>query len=600
MTQWHDLPGIALRDPHLTQGVSDEVGKVKAWFNASSVVFKGKRWMCYRTECKRWFLWSRINLVQLDSNFIPITGTNKVLEVHTRFDKWGAEDPRMFLFNGRMFVSYGDGYRMLLAELDENGNVIMETNLPGDQPDLNPPQDHDREKNWGFFEHDGRLMCQQDVAPTKTWEFDPKTWSVTDKMQVDWRWQSVYGMRVNGASPPVFHDGYLWRWVHTHRVEQLPEVRRAWWGKDLMKTGHRYYPFLMCFKPDAPYTPVAITEKPVFFSDWNALNIDAPTFYSVSYVGSSEREGDGWRLVLGENDCRIVTLHVPDKEALSSMVEIKTAPPRSIKSQKNNVLHFIWMQGEPPVADAKNIQTWRDLNPDWETMVWDDTSLTNIIATKAPAWNATWLALQQQRNAKPDDRALVAKASDLARLILLSIRWNGNQTWNAYADTDTTPHRALSDFLNDNTILGTGFGKTEKFSGMVTDRPWDSDQVDLIISQENLLTPRGDSVTNAVMLAKPGALAITAVLSAGQITRNRPTLEAFGPIMLRKTIEALKRTADGRRIEVLPFHYLVWNQTQMRTTRPEWTVCSHHNAFRWYQHGVKTTAAGATRSRNLV
>lgn len=600
LTQYHPLPGIVRRDLFLTGGPATSVGKVGAWFNASSVVFKGKRWMTYRTECKRWFLWSRINLVQLDQDFIPIPGTNKLLPVHTRFDGWGAEDPRMFVFKDRLFVSYGDGFRMLLAELDESGEVIMETNLPANEPDFNPPQDGPREKNWGFFEYDGRLFCQQDVAPTRTWEFNADSWEVVDKTQVDWRWRSVYGMRANGASPPVFHDGYLWRWIHTHRVEKLLIPRKAWWSHEIQHTAHRYYPFLMCFKPEPPFEPVAITAKPVFFSEWDAPNHDAPSHYSVSYVGSSERENDGWRLVLGENDSRIVTQHVPDQEALASMVEIKTAPPRTVKHQGRNVLHFIWMQGKPPEEDALHIQEWRTLNPDWETMVWDDVSLTAIISEKAPAWKATWTSLSIARAERPTDTSLVAKASDLARLILLSIRWNGSQTWNAYADTDTTPHRSLTDFLNDRELLGTGFGKTPVLSGLVSERPWDSDNVDLIVSQENLLTPKSDALTNAVMLARPGALAITAVLNAGHITRNKATLEAFGPTMLRKTVEALKRTADGSRIDVLPFHYLVWNQKQMRSGLPHWTVCSHHNAFRWYQSGVKTSNAGTTRKQILA
>jgi hypothetical protein len=121
----------------------------------------------------------------------------------------------------------------------------------------------------------------------------------------------------------------------------------------------------------------------------------------------------------------------------------------------------------------------------------------------------------------------------------------------------------------------------------------------MILTFENLMTPVHGYMTNAVMMARPGALAITAVLQAGMLTRGRPTLKAFGPIMLRQTVDGLKRTPDGRRIEILPYHYLVWNQEQMKMMRPKWTVCSHLNQFRWKQDGVRASNAGTGRIRTL-
>lgn len=242
---------------------------------------------------------------------------------------------------------------------------------------------------------------------------------------------------------------------------------------------------------------------------------------------------------------------------------------------------------------------WRSFNPDWHIHVWDQASLRQIIAEKAPVWIKPWDTLAEQIAGSPEDMALVAKASDLGRLILLSIRFNGEQAWNAYADTDTEPHRSLTDFLNDDTLYGANMGKTAVFKGQVSEKDWDSDKYDLILPQENLMTPVPGYITNAVMLARPGALAITAVLQAGLQTKNRPTLSAFGPIMLRHAVDALKRTPDGRRIDILPYHYLVWNQTQMQMIRPKWTVCSHLNHFRWKQEGVRASNAGAARKRIL-
>ncbi len=601
LTQRHPLPGIASRDPFLTMGLDPNPGQVLAWFNASSVVHEGKRWLVYRTECKRWFMWSRVNIVQLDHQMHPIPDTNRLLPLTTRFDGWGAEDPRIFTFKGQMYVSYGDGYRMMLAKLSNVGEIVRQGPVPSDVLDVNPPQAYPREKNWGFFEHDGRLFCQQDVAPTVTWEFDPETWKVVNKWEANWKWRSIFGPRFNGGSPPVFHDGYFWRWVHSHREEALPGNRPIWWSDKPITKANRYYPHLLCFSAQAPFEPVAISSKPIFYSPWEPISTTTPTWHSVAYVGSAEREADGWRIFYGENDCRIVTSHITDQEAHASLVEAPKPAPRKVKRPARNHLHFIWMQGEAllPDKDAAQIKLWRDMNPDWQVTVWDKTTLRAVIAEKAPAWTRAWDELAAQITSNPEDVSLIAKASDLGRLILLSIRFNGEQAWNAYADTDTVPHRALTDFLNDDNLYGANMGKTPMFSGQVSEKEWDSDNYDLILTQENLMTPVPGYVTNAVMLARPGAMAITAVLSAGMMTRNRPTLKAFGPIMLRQTVDALKRTPDGRRIEVLPYHYLVWNQSQMKMIRPKWTVCSHLNDFRWRQEGVRASNAGATRRRIL-
>ena len=595
LTQRHVLPGFALRDTYLTMGPDPNPGQVLAWFNASSVVHEGKRWMAYRTECKRWFMWSQISVVQIDHAMIPIPGTNRILKLQTRFDGWGAEDPRMFVYDGSMYVSYGDGYRMMLAQLDAAGDVVRCGAIPSDVLDKNHPTEHPREKNWGFFEFEGRLFCQQEVSPLVTWEFDPKTWRVINKWESRWRWTSAFGRRINGGAPPVLHDGLYWRWVHSHRNESMPNERKSWWSDKPVNSANRYYPHLMCFKAEPPFDPVAISQRPVFFAPWEHPDTVTPTWHSVAYVGSAEREKDGWRLFYGENDCRIVTAHFTDEEAHASLVEAPKSAPRALKRAAKNHLHFIWMQGvsEIPDADAARIRRWKDLNPDWQISQWDAKSLRAVIADKASSWLRPWdeLAAQIERN---NDVAMIAKASDLGRLILLSLRFNGEQAWNVYADTDTEPHRSLTDFFNDDTIYGGNMGKAPVFRGDISERAWDSDNYDLILTQENLMTSVPGYMTNAVMMARPGALAINAVLEAGVLTRNRPTLKAFGPIMLRQTIDALKRTPDGRRVDVLPYHYLVWNQDQMKMIRPNWTVCSHLNHFRWRQEGVRTTNAGVS------
>jgi hypothetical protein len=599
LTQRHPLPGIALRDSVWMTTDSPEPGKVLAWFNCSSITHKGKRWFVYRTECLRWFMWSRINLVQLDENFTPVPGTNVILPLHTRFDGWGAEDPRIFIFDGRMHIAYGDGYRMLLAELNDDGTVVRSMAIPADEVDQNPPHKFPREKNWGFFEFDGRLFCQYSVNPTVTFEFDGD-WKVINRWSQPWRWASDFGKTLHGGSSPVFHNNLLWRWVHCYRAEKLPFPRKSWWSDKLLHTGHRYYPHLICFSPEPPFAPVAHSALPVFHSEWEPKGAEGLCVYhSVAYVGSCERESNGWRLFYGENDCRVVTAWVPDETATKSMKVADKPKPKKTRPPQQNFLHFIWLQGEDKMfpEDAMNVQEWRNKNSDWTIQFWDDQSIPDIIRAKAVVWMPIWQELSELRANKPDDTALIAKASDLARLILLSIRFSAEQQWNVYADTDTRPNRPLTDFLNDDKLYGTNIAKRPFFTGVTAERDWDIDNFDFLIPEENLLNPLRGYLTNAVLMSRPGSSAITAILKAGVLTRRQPTLQAWGPIMLRKTIGALQRTGGGRRIFVLPFHYLVWNPAQMQEPQPAWSVCSHLNRFRWKQEGIRASVAGSARAK---
>lgn len=283
LTQFHELPGLSLRDPWFTMN-APEPGKVAIWLNNSSIAHKGKRWMSYRTECKRWFMWSKTSLVQLDENLVPIPGTNQMLRLHTRFDGWNAEDARLFVFDNRLHLSYGDGYRMLLAELSNEGEVVRSMAIPSNEPDLNPPHNFPREKNWGFFEYDGRLFCQYRVNPTITAEFN-EDWKVINKWETPWK----HATKLHGGSPPVFHDNLLWRWVHYHRSEQLPAPRCSAFNGKMMYAGNRYYPHLICFEPEPPFRPVSISEAPVFQTDWEPVNSDGPTPHSVAQVRSGGR-----------------------------------------------------------------------------------------------------------------------------------------------------------------------------------------------------------------------------------------------------------------------------------------------------------------------
>lgn len=588
-----DLPGIVLRDNFLTYG-EKEPGTVRCWLNGSSVVHKGKRWMAYRIEMKRWFMWSRICLVQLDEKWTPIPGTNKLLPLHTRFDGWGAEDPRLFVFRDKLHMAYGDGFRMLLAELTDKGEIKKSMYVPTEEKLQNPPYIFGREKNWGFFSLGDRLFAQQYGAPNTILEFHPVTWEIIDKWTHDWIWRSPHGAELHGGSSPVFHDGKLWRICHTYK--SIPKGDWLNWDGNVVKNllASRYSVFMMELEPEPPFYPVSISREPILWTDFGKFDEVSPTPHAVVFVGSKEREGDGWRLVYGENDIRIVTQRIPDSD-LEDRVPIRYQDTSDgVVSNSHNHLHFFWLQGEDnlPEEDKDRIQKWKTMNPDWQVNIWDRKLMGDLVS-QYPNCEKTWADLCTALDKFPNDRSIVAKVSDFSRLLILYTTHSYNQEWNIYADTDTVPLRSLTKFLRDEYLYGQFWEKFNDPKLNPAEKPWNWEDIDFAVSQENRIDARPFTVTNAVLMGRPKSPVIMDLIKKGIDRRWQPTLKAWGPSMLQENLENSVNQNKGWRTTILPYHYLVYNPGQHHNDpAPSWTLCHHLNSYRWETPGVKGTLTG--------
>jgi len=594
LTQKVDLPGIVWRDNFLRLGEA-EPGKVLCWLNGSSIVHKGKRWLAYRIEMKRWFLWSRICLVQLDKEWKPIPGTNRLLPLHTRFDGWGAEDPRLFILKNKLHIAYGDGYKMLLAQLTDSGELVKSKYVPTNEEFTITPTYAHREKNWGFFYVKNRLFAQQYCSPNTIIEFDPNTWETINTWTHEWVWRSPHGAELHGGSSPIFHNGKLWRFCHSHRFISRGEFYN-WWENKLHKDAQasRYSVFLMELEAEPPFYPVSISREPVLWTNFEPKETPSPTSAAVVFTGSMERDGDGWRLTYGENDCRIVTQRIPDSD-LEDRIRIHYKDPSVQRfSTIKNHLHFFWLQGEDqlPEVDKERIDEWKHKNLDWEVKVWDRGSIADLVS-RYPEFTKTWTDLTAALDKFPNDRSIVAKVSDFARLILLYHTHSHGQEWNVYADTDTVPLRSLTAFLDDDFIYGQ-FG--EKMVDPLLnpyERPWDWKRVDFALSQENRMDKRPAAVTNAVLIGRPGTPVLMDLIKKGIARRFQPTLKAWGPAMLEENVRNSLNPKDGWRTAILPYHYLVYNPSQHQNkSAPSWTLCHHLNNYRWKMPGVKGTLTG--------
>ena len=589
-----DLPGIVWRDPFLRLG-EDKPGTVRAWLNGSSIVHKGKRWLVYRVEMKRWFMWSRICLVQLDDKWTPIPGTNQLLPLHTRFDGWGAEDPRLFILKGKLHIAYGDGFKMLLAELSDSGKVVKSKYVPVNEDfSLAPSYEH-REKNWGFFCLKDRLFAQQYCSPNIIFEFNPNTWEVINSWTHEWVWRNPNGSELHGGSSPIFHNGKLWRICHSHKFMARGEYY-SWWENKLHKEaqGARYSVFLLEMEAEPPFYPVSISREPILWTNFESKEKETPSPGAVVFTGSMERDTNGWRLTYGENDCRIVTQRIPDSD-LEDRVPIRYQDTSDdVISNSNNHLHFFWLQGEEnlPKEDKDRIQKWKTMNPDWQVNIWDRKLMGDLVS-QYPNCEKTWSDLCTALDKFPNDRSIVAKVSDFSRLLILYTTHSYNQEWNIYADTDTVPLRPLTKFLRDEYLYGQFWEKFNDPKLNPAEKPWNWEDIDFAVSQENRIDARPFTVTNAVLMGRPKSPVIMDLIKKGIDRRWQPTLKAWGPSMLQENLENSMNQNKGWRTTILPYHYLVYNPGQHHNDpAPSWTVCHHLNSYRWETPGVKGTLTG--------
>lgn len=287
LTHWQQLPGIAYRDFALTER---ENGKVVSWMNPASIVHKGARYLAYRTECRPIWRWSKLNLCRLGQDMRPIPGTNRQLSIPTRFGDTGAEDPRLFEHEGRLWLAYTDAWAMGLAELNADGEVLQSHLFPARRPEL-PPRGP-RDKNWGFFSYRGELFASRWPAPHQVSRCDLDAWTIDRTWQSDWPTGWNFG-ELHGGSSPAFHDGLFWRVVHSRIAEP---------GHP---NGETYHLAMMAFDPAPPFRVRWFSSRPFLSGEPEPPGQPIAVHHRVVFCSSCERVDGGWLIFFGENDLRM-------------------------------------------------------------------------------------------------------------------------------------------------------------------------------------------------------------------------------------------------------------------------------------------------------
>lgn len=226
---------------------------------------------------------SEIYVVELDKQFKQVGQPIQLNLTHSEAN-YGREDPRLFIYNSRLHISYtgvvgGTRIRhtnVLYARLS-NSLQVEQIFFP------RYAQRSHWEKNWQFFEWDKKLYATYTVAPHKILRIEGENATVAYETSTAAPWNLGTEMR-GGASPVKVGDEY-YSFFHS-RVEQ---------GRLRV-----YLTGLYTFEAKPPFAIKRIIPQPIDVA--TPANKPADQYASVVWAGGAVRSGDDWAIATGIHD----------------------------------------------------------------------------------------------------------------------------------------------------------------------------------------------------------------------------------------------------------------------------------------------------------
>lgn len=232
---------------------------------------------------------SEVYVSLLDAGFRP-TGVHKRLAV--RRELYGAEDPRLFLFNDRLHVMFigvvskpiGRRKRQRVSHTDVRYAALTEDFAVQDGRVFFPhyAARNKWEKNWGFFEHDGQLFAVYSIAPHRILRIDGDKAELAFEtpIAIPWTWGEA-----RGGAPPVRVGDQFYSWFHGRQIGKN--------GKQQYATG------VYTFAAEPPFRILRMTPEPIVTAD-PETNTD--NYADVTFVCGAINKDDEWIVSSGEHD----------------------------------------------------------------------------------------------------------------------------------------------------------------------------------------------------------------------------------------------------------------------------------------------------------
>lgn len=277
------------------EGPKKERIRVTNYLNCSVADYRGKKYFVYRMESLPWCTRMKLGICLLDNDLQPIRDTNKLLNLHTNLEPYAkgfhCEDPRLFIYDNELYLSYTDGYQMAQAKINPD-TLEAQNSFYIEKPSVSRT-----EKNWIFFEADGKLYCIYNTAPHIIFEMDGKNWTevVRTNYVNSWRWGEI-----RGGTPPQRYGDYFLSFFHS-----AVDSRNKGMGS------RQYFMGAYLFESQFPFKPVAMTKDPLIAGEDMSPHI--PRLSNRIYVvfpNGKYRTDDGWMISFGYNDyqCRFIEI----------------------------------------------------------------------------------------------------------------------------------------------------------------------------------------------------------------------------------------------------------------------------------------------------
>ena len=276
-------------------GPRGEVVQVTSWLNCSIIEYKGKNILCYRMESKPFGTRIKLGMVELDSQYKPIKDTNTLLELHSDLSGYKkgfhVEDPRLFIHDNSLYLSYTDGYQMAQAKIDSDTLQAVESYY------IDKPKQNVTEKNWTFFSHDNDLLSVYTINPHTILKMNGAQWNQMHQVDFDtiWKWGEPRG----GTSPIRIGNKY-YSFFHS----AIDIKHRGYKGR-------QYFMGMYVFSAVAPFEPIAISKEPIISGEY--IDDQIPRLSNRIYVvfpNGAIRKRDKWVVSFGYNDheCRLIDI----------------------------------------------------------------------------------------------------------------------------------------------------------------------------------------------------------------------------------------------------------------------------------------------------
>lgn len=234
------------------------------------------------------------------------------------------------------------------------------------------------------------------------------------------------------------------------------------------------------------------------------------------------------------------------------------------------IIHFMWLPdfSKAPAYVFENITLWRNMNPEYDVIEWDEESVRKVIP--------------KERIRYYDMLNMPIKKSDFAR-IELAIKFGG-----VYLDCDLIPNKSLDYFFSKKSIEKRYYDKRKQQQQATVD--CDLSSKSLILSREwkDAFPKNGSPFTamsraaNGIIISEPDNYLLKGFLESRYKKTDEKVLKYLGPHALTTYLMVQSKRRNIKDLAIIPPHHFLWEKQLGEV--PDWAISTHMGQNSWGDH----------------